>query len=413
MDLVFLQQLAVSLGLGLLLGLQRERTERSIGGIRTFPIIALLGTVCAKIGESTGTWIVAAGLLSLAAMVVVAYIAKFRRTGTESGITTEIATLLVYALGVLIATGEMAVAVVLGGGIAMLLHFKDPLHDFARAVGERDMHAIIQFVLITLVILPVLPNQEFGPFSVLNPFKIWLMVVLIVGISLAGYVAYKFLGARAGTILGGIIGGLISSTATTVSYARRAAASSDLAPLGALVIMIASCISIARVVIEIGAVALGVFAVLAPPLATMFGACCLITAGLYFFSRDGDGGMPEQGNPTEFKSALIFGALYALVLLGTAFAKDRYGTGGLYLVAMISGFTDMDAITLSTAQFAAKGSVDSGTAWRAILIGLMANFAFKFGTVAVLGPRGLTLRVGAAFFLALVAGGLIFWLWPG
>jgi uncharacterized membrane protein (DUF4010 family) len=145
----------------------------------------------------------------------------------------------------------------------------------------------------------------------------------------------------------------------------------------------------------------------------MFGACCLITAGLYFFSRDGDGGMPEQGNPTEFKSALIFGALYALVLLGTAFAKDRYGTGGLYLVAMISGFTDMDAITLSTAQFAAKGSVDSGTAWRAILIGLMANFAFKFGTVAVLGPRGLTLRVGAAFFLALVAGGLIFWLWPG
>lgn len=413
MDVATLQQLAVSLGLGMLLGLQRERTERSIGGIRTFPFIALFGTVCAQIGEVTGTWIIAAGLLALAALVVTANLAKIKQAEMDSGMTTEIATLLVYVIGVLIVVGDMTSAVVLGGAMAMLLHFKAPLHGFARAVGERDMHAIIQFVLITLVILPVLPNQDYGPYAVLNPFEIWLMVVLIVGIGLCGYVAYKLFGARAGTILGGIIGGLISSTATTVSYARRAKEDPGLAPLGAFVIMVASCIAMARVILEIGAVAAGSFVVLAPPLAVMLLACCVIAGGLYFFSRNSRTEMPEQENPTEIKPALIFGALYALVLLGVAFAKDRFGTSGLYAVALISGLTDMDAITLSTAKLAANGGVEPSTAWRAILIGAMANFGFKFGTVAVLGPRALTGRLGVAFGLTLVAGGLILWLWPG
>ena len=413
MDVATLQQLGVSLGLGILLGLQRERTERSIGGIRTFPFIALLGTVCAQIGNTTGTWVVPAGLLALAALVVMANLAKIRQAEADSGMTTEIATLLVYMLGVLVVVGDMASAVVVGGAMALLLHFKAPLHGFANAIGERDMHAIIQFVIITLVILPVLPDENYGPYAVLNPFKIWLMVVLIVGIGLSGYVAYKILGARAGTILGGIIGGLISSTATTVSYSRRAREDHGLAPLGALVIMIASCISLARVIVEIAAVAPGSFMALAPPLGVMLAACCVIAGGLYLFSRSGSATMPEQENPTEIKPALIFGLLYALVLLGVAFAKDRFGTSGLYVVALISGLTDMDAITLSTAQLADQGSVEPTTAWRAILAAAMANFGFKFAAVAFLAPLALTLRVAVGFGLALTAGGLILWLWPG
>jgi uncharacterized membrane protein (DUF4010 family) len=413
MDLHVLEQFAVSLGLGMLLGLQRERTERSIGGIRTFPFIALFGTVCARIGQITGTWIIAAGLISLAALVVTANLAGKRRAETDSGMTTEIAALLVYVLGVLIVVGDMTSAVVMGGGMALILHFKAQLHGFARAIGEGDMRAIIQFVLITMVILPVLPNIDYGPYAVLNPFRIWLMVVLIVGISLSGYVAYKLLGARAGTILGGILGGLISSTATTVSYARRSALDPQLAPLAALVIMIASCIAIARVILEIGAVAAGSFAILAPPLVALLLVCGVVTGGLWISSRGGQVGMPVQENPTEFKSALVFGVLYALVLLGAAFAKDRFGTGGLYAVALLSGLTDMDAITLSTAQLADKGAVDSATAWRAIMVGAMANFLFKLGTVAMLGPRALTLRVAAAFGVMTVSGGLILWLWPG
>ncbi len=413
MNALVLQQICVSLGIGLLLGLQRERTERSIGGIRTFPFISLLGTVCAMIGATNGTWIVPAGLLALAALVMTVNLAKNPDADGGMGLTTEIAALLLYVVGVLIVVVDMALAAVLGGSMALLLHFKAPLHRFAQAIGERDMHAIIQFVLISLVILPVLPNTGYGPYGVLNPFKIWLMVVLIVGLGLSGYVAYKVFGARAGTILGGIIGGLISSTATTVTFARKSAGEQSLAPLAALVIMIASCISLVRVLIEIGVAAPRSFAALAPPLGVMLAACCAIAGGLYFMSRTDDSEMPEQKNPAEFKPAFIFAALYALVLMGVAYSKDQFGERGLYVVAALSGLTDMDAITLSTSQLAERGEVAHPAAWRAILTAAMANFIFKFGVVASLGSRPLVLRVGASFALALLAGGAILWLWPG
>jgi uncharacterized membrane protein (DUF4010 family) len=306
----------------------------------------------------------------------------------------------------------MVAAVVLGGAIALLLHFKKPMHQFAGALGEYDMRAIMQFVLLTLVILPILPQRDYGPYGVWNPFQIWLMVVLIVGISLFGYVAYKFLGDRAGTLVSGILGGLISSTATTVSYARRTARNADLTALAALVIMIASCVSLARCLVEIAAVAPRTFAALAPPLVTMLLAASVIAAGMFFFHRSRDTQMPEQKNPAELVSALVFGALYALVLLVVATAKEHFGSAGLYTVAVISGLTDMDAITLSSARMVESGRADAATGWRTILIAGMSNFAFKFGTVALLGHRSLTLRIGAAFGLALCCAALILWLWP-
>lgn len=412
MDALTIQQLSVSLGIGMLLGLQRERTERSIGGIRTFPFISLMGTVCAMIGTANLSWMVPAGLLALAALLATANLARNRGPDKSLGLTTEVAALLVYAVGVVIVVVDMETAAVLGGGMALLLHFKGPLHRFAQAVGERDMHAIIQFVLISLVILPVLPNVGYGPYGVLNPFKIWLMVVLIVGLGLSGYVAYKIFGSKAGTLLGGIIGGLISSTATTVTYARKASAEAGLAPLGALVIMIASCISLMRVLILTGAAAPRSFAMIAPPLAAMCAICCLVAGVMFFVSRKSASEMPEQENPAEFKPAFIFAALYALVLFGVAYAKDHFGERGLFAVAAISGLTDMDAITLSSVQLAESGNVRSSAVWKAILIAAMANFVFKFGVVAALGTRALIVRVGAVFGLAVAAGGSILWLWP-
>jgi uncharacterized membrane protein (DUF4010 family) len=412
MDPLALQQLSVSLGIGMLLGLQRERTERSIGGIRTFPLISLLGTVCAMIGAVNGIWMVSAGLLALAALVVSANVLKNRGTDPSVGMTSEIAALLLYVLGVLIVVVNMETAAVLGGAMALLLHFKAPLHRFAQAIGERDMHAIIQFILISLVILPILPNVGYGPYGVLNPFKIWLMVVLIVGLGLSGYVAYKLFGSRSGTVLGGIIGGLISSTATTVTYARRTSGTDGLAPLGALVIMIASCVSLARVLILAGATAPRSFAAIAPPLGMMLAACCAIAGGMFFLSRKENSEMPEQNNPAEFKAAFIFAVLYALVLMGVAYAKEHFGQSGLFAVAALSGLTDMDAITLSTAQLAESDGVETSAVWKAILIAAMANFIFKFGVVAALGSRALALRVGGVFAMALATGGAILWFWP-
>ncbi len=306
MDILVFQQLAVSLGLGLLLGLERERRGSVIGGIRTFPIISLFGTVCAQVGQTFGGWVVAVGMLALAAIVVSANFAQVKKGTIDPGMTTEVAALLLYGVGVLIVIGYLAAAVVIAGAMALLLHSKRPLHNFARAVGERDMRAIMQFVLLSLVILPILPSEDYGPYGVWNPFKIWLMVVLIVGISLGGYVAYKFFGARAGSLLGGIIGGMVSSTATTVSYSRRAASEAALAPLAAFVIMTASCISIVRVLVEIAAVAPAQFGAIALPLSGMLVLTILVAVALFLPSRKQGAQMPEQKNPAELKPALIF-----------------------------------------------------------------------------------------------------------
>jgi len=407
-----LQQLAVSFGLGLLLGLERERSERSIAGIRTFPFISLLGTVCAQVGMVTTYWLIAAGMLAVTVIVTFANYTRLKSGEKDAGTTTEFAALLLYALGALIVVGNMEAVIVVGGVMVVLLHFKNPMHRLAAAVGEKDMRAIMQFVLISMIILPVLPQENYGPYQVWNPFKIWLMVVFIVGISLCGYVAYKIFGTRAGVLLGGIIGGMISSTATTVSFARRCATDASLAPLGALVIMIASCISFIRVLIEIAAVAPGAFVSIAPPIGIMLGWCVSITALLYFMSRDQKAELSEQKNPAEFKSALIFAALYALVLVGIAWGKEKFGSAGLYIVSIISGLTDMDAITLSTAGMAGSGGIETKMAWHAILIAAMSNLIFKFGTVAALGSAELTKRVGVAFGAALLGGAAILWLWP-
>ncbi len=411
MDFETAQQLLISLGLGMLIGLQRERTKSTIGGIRTFPLITLFGTVCGQLAVVHGGWIVGAGMLALAALMFVANLPRVSERDS-GGLTTEVAVLLLYALGVFLTSGPPFIAVVLGGAVALLLHWKKPLHQFAHTVGDADMRAIMQFVLISMVILPVLPNKSYGLYGVFNPFEIWLMVVLIVGLSLGGYIAYKLFGATGGALLSGVLGGVISSTATTVSASRSSRDVSGGAGLVSLVIMIASAISMLRVLVEISVVAAGSLSALAPPLGAMFGAMALIAAGGYFFTRRTDAKLPEQENPAQLKAAFIFATIYALIKLAVAAGKDYFGTKGLYVVGVISGLTDMDAITLSTARIVDSGGIKPDVGWRTILIAAMANIVFKGGAVAVLGSRALFTRVAILFGLSLVAGGLIFWLWP-
>jgi uncharacterized membrane protein (DUF4010 family) len=251
-----------------------------------------------------------------------------------------------------------------------------------------------------------------GPYGVLNPSQVWWMVVLIVGLSLAGYVAYKLLGTAAGAALGGVLGGLISSTATTVSYSRRSREEPGADRLAALVIMIASTVVYARLLVEVAAVAPRSLYEMGPPLGAMLGVAVLLSLLMWIFGRKRAADLPEQGNPAELKSALVFGALYALVLLAVAFARDRFGTAGLFTVAAISGLTDVDAITLSTSRLVESAQVDTATGWRAILIASMSNLVFKAGIVAVLGHRRLFGRIALLFGATLAAGGAILWLWP-
>jgi uncharacterized membrane protein (DUF4010 family) len=415
---VFLQ-VGIAVGLGLLVGLQRERTQSQLGGLRTFPVVTLFGTLCALLAQSFGGWTIAAGLVALAVLMTtmniilsVAQMRRDREAEVDPGLTTEAAMLLMFCVGAYVVTGYVEVAIALGGGLAVLLYLKGQLHGIAAKLEEADIKAIMQFALISLVILPVLPNETYGPYDVLNPRNIWLMVVLIVGISLGGYIIYKFVGSSAGLVLGGILGGLISSTATTVSYARRTANAPDTSSIAAVVLTIASAIVYGRLLIEIAAVAPGFLRVAAGPIGVMLGLSVLLSAAAWFARGGEDGEMPPQGNPAELKAALFFGFLYAVVLFVVAAVKERFGAAGLYIVAAISGLTDVDAITLSTAKLVDTNHLGPDTAWRIIILASLSNLVFKAGIVAALGNRRLLMRVLVLFGIIAAASIAVLLLWP-
>ena len=422
--MTLLLHLAIALGLGLLIGLEREWSTDEIAGIRTFPLIAVFGVLCAKLGETFGGWMIAAGLLGLAVVLVLGDLAKFNlarlpegETGArriDPGVTTEVSALLTFVLGAALAQGLVTEAVVTGGGMAALLHWKKPLHGFVETIGEGDVKAIIRLILIALVIAPILPNKSFGPYDVINPFEIWLMVVLIEGITLGAYVVSRLLGTRTGTILAGGLGGMISSTATSASYARRTRDAPDETPIAAVVVIIASTVVFVRVGIELAVVAPETLQVAGPPLATMMLWMACVSLAALFFLRGGGGDPLEERHdpPSELGTAIIFGLLYALVLLGVAAAKEHLGEGALYAVAVLSGLTDMDAITLSTAQMIQSDRLEAGFGWRLILVGAMANLVFKSVIVAMLGHRRLAGRVAVLFTLSLAGGVAILLLWP-
>ncbi len=406
------QQLAIALGLGLLVGLQRERTNARLAGIRTFPLITLLGVVCALLSESFGGWFVAAGFAGLIGLLIVGNLPPSRPKEPDPGLTSEIAMLVMFAVGGLLAIQQTALAITIGGTVAVLLHLKPEMHSFASRIGERDFKAVMQFALISLVILPVLPNQFYGPYQVLNPFKIWMMVVLIVGISLGGYIAYKLLGPRAGTLAAGILGGLISSTATTASYARHRSQSPGTIALAAFVIVSASAVVFARLLVLIGATSPAFLSSAVAPISTMLGTVGLLAAWFWFATRHETSAMLSQENPADLKPAVFFAGLYAIVLIATAAARDYLGESGLYAVAILSGLTDMDAITLSVSQLVSSEKISNSTGWRVILVASMSNMVFKAAMVAVIGERKLAFRVAAAFATAIIVGTMLLIFWP-
>jgi uncharacterized membrane protein (DUF4010 family) len=388
-----LKRLGIALGLGLIVGLQRERIGSPLGGFRTFPLVTLFGSLCGALSAEFGGWVLAAGIITIGALL---FMGNLEHRERASGLTTEVAMLVMFAVGAFLTSGPIAVAVIIGGTVAVLLHLKPQMHSLARRLEDPDFTAIMQFVLITLVILPILPNQKYGPYQVWNPYKIWLMVVLIVGISLGGYIIYKFFGQKAGTLAGGILGGLISSTATTVSYARRTAQAPEASGL-----MVASTIVFGRVLIIIGASARDFLPVAAGPIGTVLGGSAVICLVMWWLSTKEPAALPEQGNPSELKGALVFAGLYALVLVAAAAAKENFGTQGLYVVAVLSGLTDMDAITLSVSDMVHRNQVDGRSGWRLVLVAAMANLVFKAGIVAFIGSGKLLKRILVLFGIVL------------
>lgn len=408
-----IQSLGIALALGLLVGLERESNDPKVAGIRTFALITLLGAV-AGILEPAGSWgLLAVGWICLSLELVAVNIRRWSQGDGGYGLTTEIAVLVMFAVGYLLPQGHLVPALIVAGIVVVLLHHKERMHAFVDRLGEADLGAVAKLALIGLVVLPALPDRAHGPYGVLNPREIWMMVVLIAGISVAAYLVQRLLGARVGAVLGGVLGGLISSTAATVSYARQAKAVEGAAPLAALGILIASTVVQVRVAIEVAVASPTLLETLAWPLTimtlVMIVECVLIW---WLVSRKDTVNAPEPGNPAQLGAAIVFGLLYAGVLLGVATVRDHFGSDALYVVAAISGLTDVDAITLSTARLFETGEVEASTAWRVIILAVMSNLVFKGGAAWVLGGNALRTRVVAQFAIAVVAGALLLWLWP-
>lgn len=403
-----LARFLTSIGLGLLIGLERERSPAAKAGLRTFTLVALAGTLGAMLSEQSGApWMLGAGLLVLGGMMVAAYLRVPQEA--DPGTTTVAATVVCYGLGALVWYHHTQLAVALAVTTTVLLYFKAELRGVTQTLTRQDLVSFLQFAVLSLVILPVLPDQGYGPYAALNPYQIWWMVVLISGLSLAGYAALRLAGERQGALLTGLFGGVASSTATTLTFARHARRRPELLSVATLVILTANWVVLVRLSILVGVIA----PALLPMAAQVLGLAALAGVPLLFWrwrhlqSRE----LPELAlsNPTEIRAALGFGALYAGVLFAAAWLSDWAGSQGVYAVALVSGLTDVDAITLSSLRLFGLNTLSGEQALTAILLALLANIAFKAGLTLVIGGGRLALRTLPGF--ALVALGAIAGWW--
>ena len=418
-DEIFLGFL-VALAAGSLIGLERQQSrvldkKPSIGGVRTFPLIALAGALSALLAHTMGVWPILGALVVVGAFLAVSYFQEWERE-TFPGITTQVAALITFLLGVLallpglpVATGQRYLLIVASAGVVMaLLSFKEPLHQAVERVSDDDIYATAKFVILALVVLPLLPDRTFGPLDVLNPFDTGLMIVLIAGISFLGYIATRIAGARMGMAVTGLLGGLVSSTAVTVSLATRVRESPPTVTLATVAILTASATMFARILVVVGIVDLHLLPVLMWPIGTMMVVGYGVALAFYLRSRqDRHGTEPVSlRNPFELGLAFKFGLFYAIVIFVTKAAQTFLGDRGLYVSSILAGLADVDAITISMARFHREGLVAT-TAATAITLAAITDTAVKAGIAAWLGGRELGVRVTMGLGTTLVAGALV------
>lgn len=402
-----------ALAIGVLIGLQREYAyggpdEELFAGVRTFALIALLGASGALIADELASpWGFVGVVLPLGGLIIVAYFVSAWQHG-GAGMTTEMATLLALTAGALCYWGYLALAAAVGVATTALLSLKPEMHAFAQRITREDIYATLQFAVITVIVLPVLPNRDFGPppLDVLNPYEIWLMVVLISGISFLGYVMIKLVGPHRGISLTGLLGGIVSSTPVTLSFAQRSQEEESLGGSFALAIIVAWSMTFVRVLVEVATLNRALLGVLWPPLVAA--SAVGLAYGLYLYLSQRPPEEAEEvafSNPFELGAALKFGLLFAVVLLVSKAASLYAGDVGVYLSSFIAGLPDADAVTLSMAQLSGlERGLSLRTGARAIVIGAMANTLAKGGIVVVTGSVQLRRAILPGVLLILAAG---------
>jgi len=417
-DLMLARDFAIALFIGALVGIEREKRKLSadpvaIGGIRTFTLIAQAGAISAWLSTRAGSaWIFVAGLLGVAALVTAGYLANARREPDSLGLTTETAAIAVFLLGGATLFGYPELAVGLAIATSALLAFKQPIHGLVERIGSDDLYAGLKLLIATFIALPLLPDRALDPWGALNPYKLWLLVILISSLSLVGYIAVRWLGHGRGTAVTAVAGGLVSSTAVTLAFARRSREDAGArAHAGALLaggIVLAWMVMFARVVVEVAVVNRALLASLWLPIASMG-----VAAGLAALWLLRGGASPARApgaevslkNPFSLVSAIRFALLFAAVMLVVALVQHYFPGRGLYAVAALAGLTDVDAITLSMASCVGRGECTSSSGVTSIIVAALSNTLLKTGMVLSLGAPALR-RPMLAATAAIVAAGI-------
>jgi uncharacterized membrane protein (DUF4010 family) len=409
--------LGVALAIGLLIGVERGWKEREakegerIAGIRTYGLIGLLGGGTALLTQSAGGLVIGLAYVAIAGALTTVYVVNLRRGDEDVGITSLITGLVTFMLGALAGVGEVVVAAAFGVVTTLLLSHKPTLHRWVGALKGREARAGIKLLLITVALLPVLPNKGYGPWKALNPYEIWWMVVLVAVISFVGYVAIKVGGARRGVIFTGLFGGLASSTALTLHLSRMARRDPLMAPVLATGILLACGTMFLRVLLVVTLVNPEMFKPLVIPMLVMALLTYLPAIGFWCSP------VPHKANkrtklknPVELRAALGFGVLLALVMLLSVALQDWFGDAAVLVLAAASGIADVDPINLSLARMSLN-DLALHIAATGGLIAAGVNSLAKAVMATAVGGREIGLRVGLPLVMSAGGGLATAWFW--
>ncbi|MNO81455.1 MgtC family protein [compost metagenome] len=405
-----LLDLTTALAIGLLVGTERgwrvrdEEDSRQIAGIRTYALVGLLGGFAALLAAHLGVAVWVGMLIAVALLAVAGYVGDLQRYG-DQGMTSEVAMLATFLLGSLAVADDRLLAA--GGGIvvALLLSLKETLRTALKHLDASELSAILKLLFISVVLLPALPNQGYGPWQVFNPYATWWMVVLIAGLGFVAYLAIRIVGTHKGLLITALCGSMVSSTAMTITlshlHPRR-----ELHSLLACGLLTTSAMMFPRVLLEIGVLNPSLLGSLLPPL----GVASLVYIGgaLFYWRRagqssDGATAEPPLKNPFELMPALRFAALLALILFLVEAARNYLGDVGVYLVSLISGLADVDAITLSLAR-SARIDLAPIVASQGIALAVLSNSLVKGLLIVFIGGRQLACKTLPVIVAGLLAG---------
>lgn len=413
----------VALGIGLAAGIERgwkqrdEPSGKREAGIRTFTILALIGFAAGVGATPLGGLFAGAIALGVALFVVTIYYFDLATPGADRGGTTEAAALLVFLLGALAGAGEVLAAAIAGVVLVLLLDLKEELHAFLRRVQEMELTAGIKLLVVSVVLLPVLPNQGFGPGGVLNPYELWWAVVVIAAIGFAGYIAMRATGANKGALMMGLLGGLVSSTSLTVSASRSSKTAPQAAPALAAAVATAQSVMFIRTGLVVGALNSALLQHIILPLA--FGAVVAIGCALWLARRalqQGDDQPIEPGSPDMLNDAIKFVLVVACVLVVAYYAQLYAGDAGVVLSGLLSGAIDVDAASVSASRLssgelhqvslrAAGVSIVAALVSNSIVKGIIARTqgeaAFAKFAIISLGASAMAVGAGALVEVAL------------